>query len=48
MDAFRAKPFSLLEYPRNSAFGPETHVLHFSHKEGLRNAPKHSQISFFV
>jgi hypothetical protein len=28
MIAFGAKPFSQLEYPRNSAFGPETQVLH--------------------
>jgi hypothetical protein len=28
MAAFGAKPFSQLEYPRNSAFGPETQALH--------------------
>jgi hypothetical protein len=33
---------------RNSAFGPETRVLHPLRAEGLRNALKHSQTSFWV
>jgi hypothetical protein len=32
MDAFGVKPFSLLEYPRNSALGPEKQVSYlFTH-----------------
>jgi hypothetical protein len=34
--------------PRNIAFGPEIRVLHLLHAEGYRNAPKHSQTSFWV
>jgi hypothetical protein len=34
--------------PRNSAFTPETQVLHLLHSERFRNAPKHSQTSFLV
>jgi hypothetical protein len=33
---------------QNSAFRPETQVLHLLHSEGIENAEKHSQSSFWV
>jgi hypothetical protein len=32
----------------NSAFTPETQVLHLFHSEGIENVEKHSQSSFWV
>jgi hypothetical protein len=34
--------------PQNSAFRPETQVLHLLRAEGLRNALKRTQTSFWV
>jgi hypothetical protein len=47
MDAFGAKPFSLLEYPRNSAFGPETQVKHlFTHGRLMKGSKTFPNIIF--
>ena len=48
MGIYVAKPFLQLRYPELVHSGPKHKFCIFSHAEGLRNAPEHSQTSFWV
>jgi hypothetical protein len=48
MDASVTKPYSQLRYPNIVQSGPKHEFRIFVHSEGIRNAEKHSQSSFWV